>query len=348
MERRKSEEKERRGDDEERAEEKREKRGERSNTVKLSPPQAQSQSNHSCVFSSLLHMSVFSQSFSSCGRFLAAGNNYGEIAISGETGDCRRHAHTLSPDSTDVSRRPVLTFTAHEGPVFSLVSSDVHLFSCGNGEISAWSWSQLLKKENSLVVGGGDNNLHVLDLETGVFKAVLGGHQDYIHCVCEREREGQVLSGSEDGSVRIWDSRTSSCVHCIEVHKYEACARPQIGKWISCLATDNDWMLCGGGPSLALWHLRSLSPTSVFPLSSSQRQAAFYQDMILAVGEGPLVSHCMLGGDVKAQIPSSSPSLNCLQINNKSNEHRVLTVGGSSDHIDVFTNLSYRAFSLSF
>lgn len=27
---------------------------------------------------------------------------------------------------------------------------------------------------------------------------------------------------------------------------------------------------------------------------------------------------------------------------------QVLTVGGSSDHIDVFTNLSYRAFSLRF
>lgn len=27
---------------------------------------------------------------------------------------------------------------------------------------------------------------------------------------------------------------------------------------------------------------------------------------------------------------------------------QVLTVGGSSPHIDLFTNLSYRAFSLSF
>ncbi len=33
-----------------------------------------------CVLQ-LLHMSVFSQSFSPCGRFLAAGNNYGEIAL---------------------------------------------------------------------------------------------------------------------------------------------------------------------------------------------------------------------------------------------------------------------------
>lgn len=27
---------------------------------------------------------------------------------------------------------------------------------------------------------------------------------------------------------------------------------------------------------------------------------------------------------------------------------QVLTVGGSSPHVDLFTNLSYRAFSLSF
>ncbi|CAL1589153.1 unnamed protein product [Knipowitschia caucasica] len=318
----------------------------------------------------LLHMSVYSQSFSPCGRFLAAGNGYGEIGLFSLSA-------ALSPDSSPLSYRPVLTFTAHAGPVFCLSSSDLHLFSCGNGEVSAWSWSHLLKKnvkpvwtkrpdykpglqipeinalmlrsrENVLVLGGGDNNLHLLDLETGAFTGVLAGHQDYIHCVCEREREGQILSGSEDGTVRIWDDRKSQSAHCIEVHKYEMCARPQLGRWISCLATDNDWMLCGGGPSLALWHLRSLSPTSVFPVNGCTRHAAFYQDMVLAVGDSPLVSHCMLGGDVKAQIPTSSPSLNCFQINDRSSEHRVLTVGGSSDHIDVFTNLSYRAFSLSF
>lgn len=75
------------------------------------------------------------------------------------------------------------------------------------------------------------------------------------------------------------DSRTGQSVHCIEVYKYEvrdapkplpfhsrrgglgvaalccpllsdrsyvcfqSCARPQLGKWISCLATDSDWMV---------------------------------------------------------------------------------------------------------
>ncbi|KAG7219067.1 hypothetical protein INR49_003602 [Caranx melampygus] len=337
----------------------------------------------------LLHMSVFSQSFSPCGRFLAAGNNYGEIALFSLSA-------ALSPDATAQSQKPVLTFTAHEGPVFALLSTDCHLLSAGHGEVSAWSWTELIKKnvkplwtkrpnyrssleipeinamtinprDNSLVVGGGDNNVHILDLEQGVFKSVLQGHSDYVHCVSVREREGEILSGGRT-------EPTGQTVHCIEVHKYEMCARPQFGKWISCLTTDSDWMLCGGGPSLSLWHLRSLSPTSTFPLSGCQRQAAFYQDMvrtthtcvafrapfhltcghvtrlfqILAVGEGPTVSHCLLGGEVKAQIPCYSQSLNTLQLNTNSTEHRVLTVGGSSDHIDVFTNLSYRAFSLSF
>ncbi|XP_072224513.1 THO complex subunit 6 homolog [Leuresthes tenuis] len=317
-----------------------------------------------------LHMSVFSQSFSPCGRFLAAGNNYGEIALFSLSA-------ALSPDATTANQKPVLTFTAHEGPVFSLLSNDGVLLSAGNGEVSAWSWTELIKKnvkalwtkrphyrssleipeinsmavnarDNSLVLGGGDNNLHVLDLEHGLFKAVLQGHTDYVHCVCTREREAELLSGSEDGAVRMWDSRTGQSVHCIEVHKYESCARPQFGKWIGCVTTDSDWMLCGGGPSLSLWHLRSLSPTSTFPLSGCQRQAAFHQDMILAVGEGACVSHCQLGGEVKAQIPCTPQSLNTLQINTKSSEHRVLTVGGSSSHIDVFTNLSYRAFSFRF
>ncbi|XP_076852338.1 THO complex subunit 6 homolog [Brachyhypopomus gauderio] len=318
----------------------------------------------------LLHMSVFSQTFSPCGRFLAAGNNYGEVAVFSLSA-------ALSPDATSMSQKPILTFAAHEGPVFSLLSTDTHLLSAGNGEISAWSWAELTKrstkaiwtrrpnyktsleipeinamimnpKDNSLIVGGGDNNIHIMDMETGVFKSVLQGHTDYIHCLSFREREGEILSGGEDGAVRIWDSRTGQTVHCIEVFKYEECSRPQFGKWIGCLATDSDWMLCGGGPALSLWHLRSMSPTSVFSLAGCQREAVFYQDLILAVGEGPYVSHCILGGTMKAQIPSSSPSLNTLALNLNSAEHRVMTTVGSSDKIDVFTNFSYRAFSLSF
>ncbi|XP_051905065.1 THO complex subunit 6 homolog isoform X1 [Hippocampus zosterae] len=196
----------------------------------------------------LLHMSVFSQSFSPCGRFLAAGNNYGEIAIFSLCA-------ALSPDTSEAGRKPVLTFSAHDGPVFCLESFGGHLLSAGDGSVSAWNWADLIKKnvkalwtrrpeykasmeipeinamvinprDNSVVFGGGDNNVHILDLEHGVFKSVFRGHSDYVHCLSVREREGEVLSGSEDGAVRMWDTRTSQCVHCVEVHKYQLLVFP--------------------------------------------------------------------------------------------------------------------------
>jgi len=37
-----------------------------------------------------------------------------------------------------------------------------------------------------------------------VLQSVLKGHTDYIHCLCFKEREGEILSGGEDGAVRIW------------------------------------------------------------------------------------------------------------------------------------------------
>lgn len=36
------------------------------------------------------------------------------------------------------------------------------------------------------------------------FQLVLEGHSDYVHCVTVREREGEILSGGEDGAVRVW------------------------------------------------------------------------------------------------------------------------------------------------
>ncbi|KAB5553556.1 hypothetical protein PHYPO_G00039990 [Pangasianodon hypophthalmus] len=397
----------------------------------------------------LLHMSVFSQSFSPCGRFLAAGNNYGEIAVFSLSA-------ALSPDATDASQKPILTFTAHEGPVFSLLSTDTHLLSSllelntkavwtkrpdykTSLEIPEINTMIINTRDNSLVVGGGDNNIHIMDMETGTFKSVLQGHTDYIHCLSLREREGEILSGAEDGAVRMWDWRTGRSVHCVEVYKYELCGwRPSLcgisapclpppssaelsseepvpsGTWshdqmlilcnvrhfgsryqfkydvvnrifsaantyvdklsrifavgegpyvshcllggsvkaqipctppsLNTLALNlgtTEHRLCGGGPALSLWHLRSMSPTSIFSLSGCQREAVFHQDLIFAVGEGPYVSHCLLGGSVKAQIPCTPPSLN-------THTHRVMTVAGSSNQIDVFTNFSYRAFSLSF
>ncbi|KAM8951340.1 THO complex subunit 6 isoform 3-T3 [Lycaon pictus] len=289
------------------------------------------------VFQALqrLHMTIFSQSVSPCGKFLAAGNNYGQIAIFSLSA-------ALSSEAKEESKKPVVTFQAHDGPVYSMVSTDRHLLSAGDGEVKAWLWAEILKKgckelwrrqppyrtslevpeinalllvpkENSLILAGGDCQLHTMDLETGTFTRALRGHTDYVHCLALRERSPEVLSGGEDGAVRLWDLRTAKEVQTIEVYKHEECSRPHNGRWISCLATDSDWM-------------------------------------ILSAGQGRCVNQWQLSGELKAQVPGSSPGLLSLSLNQQpaAPECKVLTAAGNSSRVDVFTNLGYRAFSLSF
>lgn len=38
--------------------------------------------------------------------------------------------------------------------------------------------------------------------------------------------------------------------------------------------------VCGGGPALTLWHLRSSTPTTVFPMRAPQKHVTFYQDLV--------------------------------------------------------------------
>ncbi|KAM8794712.1 THO complex subunit 6 [Eudromia elegans] len=185
-------------------------------------------------------------------------------------------------------------------------------------------------------MGGGDCAVRVMDLETGTFTLELRGHQDYVHCLALRDPPGQCLSGGEDGTVRLWDLRSATQVQVIEVHKYQECSRPQHGKWIRCLATDSDWMVCGGGPALTLWHLRSVTPATVFASPPCPQHVLFHQELL------------QLGGELRARIPCSPPALLSLCLHRHSPEHQVLTVAGNSPKIDVFTNLGYRAFSMSF
>ncbi|MEJ1287459.1 THO complex 6 [Cricetulus griseus] len=255
-----------------------------------------------------LHMTIFSQSVSPCGKFLAAGNNYGQIAIFSLSA-------ALSSEAKEESKKPMVTFHAHDGPVYSMVSTDRHLLSAGDGEVKGWLWAEILKKENSLILAGGDCQLHTMDLETGTFTRALRGHTDYIHCLALRDRSPEVLSGGEDGAVRLWDLRIAKEVQTIEVYKHEECSRPHNGRWIGCLATDSDWMVCGGGPALTLWHLRSSTPTTVFPIRAPQKHVTFYQDLILSAGQGCCVNHWQLSGELKAQVPGSSPGLLSLSLN---------------------------------
>uniref|UniRef100_A0A8C7CAN8 THO complex subunit 6 n=1 Tax=Neovison vison TaxID=452646 RepID=A0A8C7CAN8_NEOVI len=318
------------------------------------------------VFQALqrLHMTIFSQSVSPCGKFLAAGNNYGQIAIFSLSA-------ALSSEAKEESKKPVVTFQAHDGPVYSMVSTDRHLLSAGDGEVKSWLWAEILKKkeyggckelwrrqppyrtslevpeinalllvpkENSLILAGGDCQLHTMDLETGAFTRALRGHTDYIHCLALRERSPEVLSGGEDGAVRLWGKLVTHPLAPPILHAHHHF--PHAG------TTETRHLLPGLGEALCL----ASTTFARFPSPVLTPDCPPYPPQILSAGQGRCVNQWQLSGELKAQVPGSSPGLLSLSLNQQpaAPECKVLTAAGNSCRVDVFTNLGYRAFSLSF
>lgn len=56
---------------------------------------------------------------------------------------------------------------------------------------------------NALFAGCGDSQIHEWDLNAMRCVRSFAGHADYVHCVALREN-GQLVSGSEDGTVKLW------------------------------------------------------------------------------------------------------------------------------------------------
>ncbi|CAH3143601.1 unnamed protein product [Porites lobata] len=322
-----------------------------------------------------LHTTVFALAFSPCGNYLAACNNFGQIAVFSVVS-------ALEPDASSAKKRPIIIFQGHNGAIYSLISTEKFLISGGSSEIHGWRWDEILEKtesplpawtlqpsarnslnvaetnalvfasqEDTLFSGCGDNNIYMWDLDSGTCKNTLTGHRDYIQCLCLRTKHSQCVSGAEDGTVRLWDYRTKGTLTgLIEPCKNEDIHRPQLGSWIGCVSVDEsqDWLVCGGGPSLSVWHLRSMACTAVLRTESCQQTALFHNDLILSAGSEPHVFHWQINGDPKTHVPCTPKSVFALQVNDKSPKNKVLAVGGSSADIDVFTNFGYRALSLKF
>ena len=84
---------------------------------------------------------------------------------------------------------------------------------------------------------------------------MLRGHADLLHCVAARPGANQVVTGSEDGTVRIFDVRSEKATSVIDPWRAEE-ARSRGGgaagggSWVGCVALDEaeNWlgMGCGG------------------------------------------------------------------------------------------------------
>ena len=112
-------------------------------------------------------------------------------------------------------------------------SSDSEFMICGTieGEVGVWKLStgKLIKSflnvhqngitsvsfsadQQSLLTTGFDNNVHILGMKSGRILKELRGHTSYVNCAIWLD-ESTILSGSHDGTVKLWDLNKLECLN---------------------------------------------------------------------------------------------------------------------------------------
>ncbi|XP_064405180.1 peroxisomal targeting signal 2 receptor-like isoform X2 [Halichondria panicea] len=127
------------------------------------------------------------------------------------------------------------------------------------------TWSEL--SEDVLVVGGGDASVLVFDQKVSRDPvAVLSGHTAEVSSVqwSVTRQEQLVLSSSWDGSVRVWDPQSRSCVSVFTHHQgivYSASWAPHLPRTFASVSGDEQ---------ICLWDLSQPNPTTIYHAHSGE------------------------------------------------------------------------------
>lgn len=216
----------------------------------------------------------------------------------------------------------------------------------GSVEINAMVWDD---SKGCVYVGGGDGGIYMVDVEQGKVTKAVGAHTGAVHCLDKYNQE--LVSSSEDGLVLGWDlQRTKSITMRLEPYKAEGVARPSLGKWVGAVARNDDWLVCGGGPRLALWHVRTMNRSAIYDGIKDEgvHVVHFYDDKIVAGGRSPFVYQLRINGSVVSEVQTSGGAVYSIVMQDDGNgRYKAMAIAGSSPKIDVCTNFNYKDLTLT-
>ncbi|CAN8270926.1 unnamed protein product [Cochlearia groenlandica] len=184
-------------------------------------------------------------------------------------------------------------------------------------------------ESGSVFTAAGDSCAYCWDAESGKIKMTFEGHSDYLHCVVSRSSASQILTGSEDGTARIWDCRTGKCIKVIGSQDKKSHFR------VSSMALDGSesWLVCGQGKSLALWNLPASECVSTISIPTHVQDVMFDEKQILTVGAEPVLRRFDFNGELLSQIQCAPCSVFSISLH----QAGVVAVGGYGGLVDVIS-----------
>jgi len=192
-----------------------------------------------------------------------------------------------------------------------------------------------------LTAAAGDGNAYYWDIETQKLIGKLTGHTDYLHAVATYG-DNLVATGSEDGTCKLWDSRTDECICTFEG-----------GDIVSAVAfsPDGNWLAIGGAEnrlgSITMGHVGSKVVTRRNARANSGRvQSLTYSgDNLVLGGDGSVVEFWSRTAETHfVDIPTSNSTLFAIEYDSTGG---LIASAGSSRIIDVFSADRSHIMSLS-
>ncbi|XP_074575775.1 THO complex subunit 6-like [Curcuma longa] len=188
------------------------------------------------------------------------------------------------------------------------------------------------EQEGSVYSAAGDARAYSWDIETGKQKMVFRGHTDYLHCISARKSSHQIITGSEDGTTRIWDCRSGLCTQIIQSGRN---LKSKLSSWVSSVAIDSSesWLACGTGTGLSVWSL--LSYECIFSIGhyAPVQDLLFDDNQIVAVGSEPVLTRFSINGATLSQLKCAPQSAFSVSLHPSG----VIAVGGYGALVDVLS-----------
>ncbi|KAD7476884.1 hypothetical protein E3N88_00020 [Mikania micrantha] len=196
----------------------------------------------------------------------------------------------------------------------------------------------------SIYAAAGDSHAYCWDVEKSKIKMAFKGHAGYLHSVVARNSCNQIITGSEDGTARIWDCRSGKCTNVIEPGKDR---KPEeFFSYVSCIALDANekWLACGSGRNLSVWNLSASERISAITTRACIQDICFDDNQILAVGAEPVLSRYDTNGVMISQIQCIPRSTFSVSLHSSG----IILVAGYGGVVDVISQFGSHLCSFRF
>uniref|UniRef100_A0A5S6QJE0 WD_REPEATS_REGION domain-containing protein n=1 Tax=Trichuris muris TaxID=70415 RepID=A0A5S6QJE0_TRIMR len=316
---------------------------------------------------------TFSAVFSADDTHLVCGNRYGYLTVF----NVKRLLRNSLNGEDDGYLKPA-KFVVCKGPIHAVESvGDLLCCGCRNGSVAVYRWKDVIKrkpkcisvlrsadmplnpdcssevnaltfdskKPNFVYAAGGDCVVYNWDLERSKVVSQWKEHTDYIHCLAT-SKSGMILSGGEDGRVKCFDGRSPNSVATMQPY-LTSCQRTELGNWIGCISTYEDWMICGGGAGLGLWYLGTFDLVKSMENNGMCWSAASLQNEYFLTGDTTGNAYrWSFAGDFLEKMATSCSSIYDITSTKAEADISVMVCCGSGNAICAYNYFGSKCFKL--